>query len=237
MSDNFHNVPDENWHSLPIRRGQRIVRHMLEILKPTKAVICGGFARWLVSPKDSPADYGDIDVFAASVEDFDRVKSALLAAKFETEFENNISIAYKPKRLGWWTGKQRIQLIKPLRQGKVMTWGTLKEILGNFDFTIVRAGVLSETHCLVDKDFSQDETDNLLRMKTIHCPILQVTRLAKYHKKGYRLLASQVVDIFKEWDERKPEIKKALVDTLGKMKGGKASKKEVDDTYRAMAVD
>jgi len=131
-----------------------------------------------------------------------------------------------------------IQIIKPVKEGKIVATGTLTDILENFDFTVVRCGLLSPNSALVDADFEHDEPRRILRLKNIHCPISSTLRCMKYSKKGYWLPPMQAVRLFLDWDLRGLDWKSKLMDFLRQAESGEGlTKKDIDELEAMMRVD
>lgn len=216
LNDNNDN-PDANWKLFPIKRGKRLLRNVLRLLYGTRGMICGGFARWLASPNPSPIPFNDIDIYCQTVADYDRTKAQLLAHGLKVEFETEIATTFQSYRLDWFR-KYPIQLIKPIHEDKLVTYGTLKEVIGNFDFSVIRAGVVSQIEVLADCYFAEDEKNQVLRLQRISCPLAQSIRIAKYHKKGYRVPPNLYLEVLKEWDKLSTTEKKRAADSLEEIK-------------------
>jgi len=95
-----------------------------------------------------------------------------------------------------------VQIIKPIVQGNVKLAGTVEEVLGNFDFTVSRCAIRPDKTVLKDVDFDKDETAKKLSIKAIHCPISEVYQVGKYMKKGYFCPITDILLIFKDWEDR-----------------------------------
>ena len=109
-----------------------------------------------------------------------------------------------------------MQLIKPMEEGVIITKGDVEIILQNFDFTVVRIGLVNQTCALADADFLHDEAKKFLRIKNIHCPISSTYRVMKYNRKGYWPSTGQIVKLFLDWDDRTPEYKSKIIEFLNK---------------------
>jgi len=129
-------------------------------------------------------------------------------------------------------------LIKPIREGKIVASGEMKEILENFDFTVIRCGFTSSQKILVDADFLHDEERKILRLKNIHCPISSTLRCMKYAAKGYWLKPFETLKLFLDWDSRSDEYRNKLVDFLEKSKEGEGlSKEDITELEALMRID
>jgi hypothetical protein len=120
------------------------------------------------------------------------------------------------------------QIIKPVIEGKIVSVGTIEEILDNFDFTIVRAAIISPTEVMVDDDFENDETHGVLRLKNIHCPISSLLRCCKYARKGYFLRPIQALKLFQDWTQRGPDYQQRIVELFIESNKGKKSEENPD---------
>ena len=69
---------------------------------------------------------------------------------------------------------------------------------------------------IADVDFIKDETDGRLRIKSIHCPVNQVYRIAKYIKKGYFCPIVEVLKLFPDWENRGDDYKSKLTELATK---------------------
>lgn len=130
-----------------------------------------------------------------------------------------------------------VQVIKPVLQGAIVTVGEMREILNDFDFTIVRAALLSPTEGLADADFVEDDKAWKLKLKNIHCPISSLMRCIKYSRKGYWLGLTESVKLFMNWNERGEDYQFKLIDLIGKMKGPNGEEPSKEDIEEAGEAD
>jgi hypothetical protein len=175
----------------------------------------GGFVRWMVSPNLDPVPAGDIDIYPNSPDDSvaiqDWIMNNIPLEKVKgNQFmhETDISVNFKPK------SGNKLQVIKPVNQGHIVANGSLEQILENFDFTVCRAGLVSLTEALVDDEFIQDEMKKKLTIKSIHCPIGAIKRIAKYSMKGYYISPAELYKLFNDWDRRSADYKEELRQAL-----------------------
>lgn len=116
--------------------------------------------------------------------------------------------------------------------------GSKEEVLSNFDFTVVRAAILSPNTVLVDADFMHDEENKILRLKNIHCPISSTLRCMKYAAKGYWLPPIQALSLFLDWDNRSDDYRRELAEYLAKANGGEGlTQEEIDHLEELMRID
>lgn len=235
--------------NIPLRRGFYEISELFALCQKAGATICGGYARYCASPKPTAKVLaaGDVDLFPHS-EDASKILLAdLTAMGFEIAHENHVSISMKPTE----ANEEKLahiptpQIIKPVIEGKIVTLGTTQEILENFDFTIVRAAIVSPTEVMVDDDFEDDETHGILRLKNIHCPISSLLRCCKYARKGYFLKPSEALKLFQDWTERGEEYRKRMVELFAESAKGKASdtnpdgmtQQEIDELESLLRID
>ena len=206
-----------------------------------KGILCGGYVRYMCSPRKNPVPASDLDVYAPSKEAFEILYNTFGGKlRLHIKHENNMAITYgqvDDSEHPFFAAPD-IQLIKPVVEGKVVAMGSMEEILSNFDFTVIRAGYNGGQECLVDADFLHDEENLILRIKNIHCPVSTTLRCMKYSAKGYFLLPTQALKLFADWDVRSQEYKEKLVQFLASANDGKGlSKKEVDELEVLMRID
>jgi hypothetical protein len=203
--------------------------------------ICGGYARYICSPNNNPIEPHDLDIFTENKEVYaDTIRILEYFFCLEREKENDISLLFsKPKDFHHpLFALPNIQLIKPKVEGAIVTKGSLQTILENFDFTVVRAGLLNEEEALVDADFMHDEKNKIIRIKNIHCPISSTFRIIKYSKKGYWCPTMQIVKLFVDWDMRPDEYKTEIIEALNIMEmNGELTKEQIDHLEKLMRVD
>jgi hypothetical protein len=235
---------------IPLRRGFIEIQPLFALCQSVGAVICGGYARYCASPRPTakviPAL--DVDLFPHNEAATAKLQDALKAMGFEIRHENHVSITLKiPK------GKKRElghiptpQIIKPVVEGRIVTLGTTEEILENFDFTIVRAAIISPTEIMVDEDFEKDEENGLLRLKNIHCPVSSLLRCCKYARKGYFLRPYEALKLFMDWDRRDNAYRLRMIELFEKsITFGKESEKnpngmtqkEIDELEALLRID
>jgi hypothetical protein len=203
--------------------------------------ICGGFVRTILT-KAKNDTVADIDIYCINDEAYDRIKERLEEDGYVIEKETPMSILYKVL----FKGRFPIQLIKPMDKGHVTTVGELEDILKNFDFTCIRAGIylnieklesgeeIEKYIALVDDDFEEDNKKKILRIKNIHCPIAEIFRVAKYVGKGFYLPAMEAIHILTDWEGRNDDYKIKLLDFLKKEN---PSKEDIDVLETMLHID
>lgn len=227
----------------PLLRGFSEIQLLWELAQRHGSMICGGYARYCASQIQKPIPAGDVDLFPQSDTGHEALVEEIKSIGFKVKHENEISVTFAhldehvdPR----WIVCPTIQVIKPIVQGAIVTVGPMEEILNNFDFTIVRAGIVNPSTVLVDEDFLADDKSMKLQLKNIHCPISSTMRCIKYSKKGYWLGLSESVKLFNDWNERGPEYQAKLLDLIGKMKtpeGEEPNKQDIEELEKLMNID
>lgn len=221
-------------------RGVHEVRVLYRDMKDFGGLVCGGYVRWMCSPADKPVYPGDVDVYFPEEKDFNRAKVLLLSHGLKKKHENDVSFTFtKPGFLSRYRGLPSIQLIKPVEVGRIMSVNKgVEEILKNFDFTVVRAGMVGRRLCRVDADFEHDEKDLRLRLKNIHCPVGSTLRCMKYRGKGYWLPPTETLKLFFDWDSRTDDYKNKLIDFVTKAEAVDGlNKKEIEEMEKMFMID
>jgi hypothetical protein len=204
------------------------------------AFICGGYVRYCASPRRVPEPASDVDVYCKDEETFLHLKEFFKRIDLSVRHENDISLTYTlPKESTHpYFYAPAVQLIKPIREGRVVANGSMVEILENFDFTVIRCGLIDENTAMVDADFLHDEEHKELRLKTIHCPISSTLRCMKYARKGYWLRPFECLRLFLDWESRSEDYRNKLRNFLEKSAiNGEFTKEEVNELEALMRID
>jgi hypothetical protein len=215
----------------------KLVEFYLRNICKTEAFICGGFARVACSPRDNPIPSKDIDIYCLELSHFDEVAKRIEALNYIKVKENDVSHIYR-YALDSRDTMLEINLIKPLQTGHLHTFGDLDTILSNFDFTIARIGTYLQDDIIKargDEEFIDNERDNVLIIKNIHCPIAEVTRIAKYIQKGYKCPLGQILRCFLDWDDRDGEFRRFLVANL--MEKKELTTEDTQELYKRLYID
>lgn len=244
-------VSQEGFVTTKVHRGFTEIQKLFEVITSNNlsAFICGGYVRYMASNAKNPVKASDVDVYSNDEATFKRLYSILHNNfNISVKHENDVAVTFrkvrrKPRQSRTieqhdFYGCPQIQLIKPFKEARIVTNGTMKNILENFDFTVVRAGLLSPTLALVDADFANDEGSWCLRLKNIHCPVSSTLRCCKYAAKGYWLPPQQALKLFMDWDERTPEYRQKLKDFLTLSEAGQGlTKKQIEEFEEMMRID
>ncbi len=236
MSDQPTNVLGQlAWNKVPVYRG--FIPKLFKLTQEAGMLWCGGYVRWMCSPRREPVPSGDLDIFA--VEAGNEEKFVKVLAELGWEVHRTTSNAYTMKRrddlpyLTW----PKIQIIRAFQSGRTLTYGSLENILTNFDFTVIRIGLLDAEKALADPSFLDDETHHRLRWRNIHCPISAVLRYSKYSKKGYYAPPGEVLRLFHDWDDQGDDYKVRLNDLFLRSAAGDMSEKEVNELEELLRID
>lgn len=188
--------------------------------------IAGGYARDVLV---GSSDASDIDIFcheqsieavSIDVNEFEwqgEIIDELRGFGYEItrELPNAIEFKYELPV----TGYVPVQLIKPFRNNWMKTFGSIEDVLGQFDFPVAKvalAFVHDEVRVLWDSEFAADERNKVLHIRHINCPVAVAMRVNKYTSKGYRAGPKEIIKLFKEWDARPDEYKKRLIELAEK---------------------
>lgn len=197
-----------------LRRGFTEIQKVFTLIQGL-GFIAGGYARYCASPKGSPFPTRDLDIFPYREDyGFEELKKKFTDLGFKVHHENDVSYTFSSNHPEGYEECPTIQLIKPNKNGRLLTYGNPEEILSNFDFTVTRAAIISQSEVLVDDDFEQDELQDKLAIKNIHCPVSSLMRANKYSRKGYYLRPVEALKLFRDWDERDADYKQKLIDFL-----------------------
>lgn len=237
-------IPAEGWVQIPCQRGIFEIGPVFDLLDKHGGRIIGGYARYACSTREKPVTAGDLDIFpvGATQEEseavFKALSEALAAAGLKVKHENNVSLSYEVQETGPFRNCPTIQLIKPVLEGAVVTRGTVEEILGSFDFTIVRVALnLDRKTATAWASFDVDEQKKRLRILNIHCPISSLLRVMKYGRKGYYMRPVESLKLFNDWEQRDQGYRARMNElfTTGQM--GNITQQKIDELEKLLRVD
>jgi hypothetical protein len=114
----------------------------------------------------------------------------------------------------------------------------VEEVLGNFDFTIVRVALNPDRKTATAwASFIEDDKKGLLRLLNIHCPISSLLRVCKYARKGYYCRPAEAMKLFADWDARSPDYKSKMFDLFQKRNFGEITKDEIEELEKLLHID
>lgn len=226
---------NEPFVNVPVLRTFIELESLLDWVQSLGGCVLGGIVRWMCSPKREPVPPGDIDIYARDEASFDALR-AYIENTYGAEIyrENPMALSYN--RIEG-SVLPALQLIKPVHEGRVVATGDFEEILRNFDFTVVRIGLVSSTMALADPMFLEDEKTMRLRLRNIHCPISSTARVTKYCRKGYYAPPSELLRLFLDWDDRNEIYKADLIELFMRSETGEITEEEVDRLEALLRID
>ena len=146
-----------NWTKVPIYRG--FIPELYRMTQEAGMQWCGGYPRWMASPRSEPAPASDLDLFPVEKGLEDAFYKQLLELGWELHRETANAYTMKRRKdlpyLTW----PKLQVVRAFQSGRTLTYGPLEDILANFDFTVVRIGVSDAENCLADELFAEDEAN------------------------------------------------------------------------------
>ncbi len=234
----------EGWIQIPCVRGIFEINPVFDLLDKTGGRIIGGYPRFCCSTAQRPVSAGDCDIFPVgatqeeSASIYKRIHAELTSVGLTIKHENNVSITWEAEGKPPYDKCPVIQLIKPIREGAIVTDGTVEDILANFDFTVVRVALNSDRKTATAwASFPEDEKRKLLRILNIHCPISSLLRVMKYARKQYYMRPAEALKLFVDWDGRDDEYRQRMIELFSTSKMGKMSKEEIDELEALLRVD
>lgn len=237
-------VSQEGFTQAKVLRGFTEIKPVYEALLwgvPNMIIVCGGYVRFMCSPNRNPSKPSDLDLYSVDETTFRKLRKQMLEKhQMKIRHENEMALTLGKPELAEhpFAFCPTIQLIKPIQEGAVVARGSIETILENFDFTVIRCGLLSYDTALVDADFMHDEEKKIIRIKNIHCPISSTLRCMKYSKKGYWLPPTQALKLFLNWENRDEEYRLKLIDYLEKTEAGEGlTQEQIDELEKLMRID
>jgi len=217
-----------------VYRGFTAIQHIYPVIYDNGGVILGGYVRYMCSPILKPVEATDLDIYSPTREIYEKLLERFKDKGFEKKSENDLALLYKPfKHEHVMFPCPTVNLIKPMKEGVVVTQGEIETILVNFDFTVVRIGLLTPHIALADADFLHDEAKKFLRIKNIHCPVSTLYRVMKYNRKGYWPSTTETVKVLIDWENRDDDYKLKIIEFLNKED---PTQEEIDTLERMMRV-
>lgn len=170
-----------NFAPTPIMRGEATIAKYWPILDKFGGYIAGGYARWMVSRAEHPAEAGDVDIFVPGGKAAD-LRDAFISIGYEVRMETDNAWSFAPVE-----NEPQLQIIKPNWTG-----ATVCDTLNQFDFSIVQAAILSPENAVVHLSFHSDECAKQLRVIKINDSVRTLLRMMKYARKGYEIRPMEV---------------------------------------------
>ena len=192
-------------------RGQDVIDTVFE-LTGGQGFICGGFARYAMSPAEKPVVPGDIDIYCGTPEIFVAIADRFRdnpnckqrgASEIEVKYDFMIEDGFEKHSYS-------IQLIRPIQIFNMISDGDWIRVLNHFDFTIAMCAILPNGEAFFHQDFLDHEQNKILVINNIHCPISSMKRVIKYTNRGYTITSNQLLKLFKDYEARDPEWKQLV---------------------------
>jgi hypothetical protein len=231
---------------IPIQK--QLPTELKEVLKIIRGLgfIAGSCARYYASNLSDEVKYNDIDIFSYSEKDFDEIifrleknkwirkKESPNAIQFEKEFRKSKPAKSKSKSKSPLIREVHIvEVVKPFKNEWMQTYGKPKDVLEQFDFTVVKAYFLNEKYIYVDEHFVMDNEKRRLVITHINCPLAVAQRVVKYGRKGYNIGIREMMKLFIEWENRPREYRERLLELLKK----DLTDEEFEELERLLRID
>lgn len=175
----YDGLPENFKHFLQLQNAEKA----LMLLAIPGTYICGGAVRayhnWQANADD--AEVRDVDMYFVNRPALD-IAANMLKLSGLTEVANTeraVTFIYGDK--------PAIQLIK-------FVYGTIEEVLNEFDYTIVKAGA-TLTMMVKHTDYGKDLKDRVLHYYGSRLPMASMSRAIKYARYGYKLPAKDMVAV------------------------------------------
>lgn len=209
MTDNqfvLETAADSAWmEERPVRRGFNQVAALYEMLNDgglPRGYIAGSYAVWMAldEPEWKP---NDVDIFAATDEDFSTLEMCLHDAEYLVEYRGEILIKWI--RTDLVKQSHDVQLIRPNPR-----WNRLAlafDILKSFDLSSCRGLLRSPEKVLVDESVGKLNGKILL----VNDPVKTLGRLLKYHRRGVNFPMNELLKVFRAWSAMPIEKQELLL--------------------------
>jgi hypothetical protein len=221
-------MTEENYVTLPIRRGLPEVKVLRQLLTAHNGYIAGGYARYCLSESSAPPKTKDVDVWFKDQADIQPFREELARRGATLIRKIPTSVTYEPPKD--WVGCPEINVITAFT-------GSVYEILKSFDFTVTMAFLGDHNeYGGAHKLFTEHDNAMSLVVNNITCPIGNLKRLLRYANKGYRISAKEMLKYFEAWDNTAPGLKEELEDIVS-LPPGEWSQEERDTYWRLVYID
>ena len=219
------------WISAEINRGLDIIDLVFR-LTSNKGFISGGFARYAISRKDNPEMPGDIDIFTRNMDEFSNIRTAFgNVEKMKRKSESDMEVKYEyTLSSGFHSNVYNIQLIKPLNIARMVSGGSIEDVLENFDFTIaksaIKPGIMGSPTAVCHPDFHVHDLESTLVITNIHCPISSMKRVIKYTQRGFKIDNKELLKLFVDYENRPQDWKNLVHRGINNPQGMSASERQ-----------
>jgi hypothetical protein len=180
-----------NLIKVPIRRGgpgqSKRMFLMFKLLRKYGGYIAGGYARWMVSPRESPVLPEDLDVYGKSSSGI--MSMADMASAYYMNMISSGENLYNSNRI--WTYQDSMGKL-PNIQFIGLQSGAPEYVLETFDLGICQAAVTPEGG-FVGEGFMEEERNLEIKVKNISPSMHE--RIFKYINKGYMISPEEIVRV------------------------------------------
>lgn len=185
------------------------LRDILDLVG-NKVFVAGGAARYIAYMNDvldeEPPEPGDIDLFRYFEDDYPPHIGVLLNTKLGYRSSSRTPHSTEFRKEGYF----KVQIINPHANAHIKMWGSVGEVLDQFDFRMNQFAVHKEgaEYILTYSSAAIEDTEKK-QIVLHHCnnPIAMCHRAAKYVAKGYHIAPTQWLKIFEGWDNFDQEWK------------------------------
>lgn len=185
-----------HWVRCPVRRGFDEVRPVFEAAEG-HGWIAGSYAAFMAA--DNPIPPNDIDVFARSTWDAERIARRLSRSRFDMD-ENATAFSIHRRKPAL-----SIQVVKPAPGWSNFPW----DIINNFDLDVCRALLLTPTRIIADENVGRREA----KVLRVNNPLRSLKRVLKYHVRGVEFNDHELLKLFRAWEELSPDRREAMLET------------------------
>lgn len=160
-------------YPVEIKRKQYLIKRIFDEVLQGDGYIAGGFARFVCSTQQFPAEYADIDLWTDTPEKLGRIISRITALAGEPTKSTPVSIRWDlfGEHLNVVIG----HLYEPFTQ------------IQRFDVTVTQFAILNQITAVATYEAMDHENEKLFVYNNIDDPIRELKRMMKYAKKGYRI--------------------------------------------------
>jgi len=206
---------------IKVQRGFGEIEEVYDIATEHRAVIAGGYARYMCSTAPEVVPAGDVDLFPRENCDVYGLLNTLNKQGYKHTRDGRTAWSLMN------VAGTKVQVIKPVEIGKIKTFGTVEEILSFFDFTVVSVAITSPTTAMADTDFVYHEFCHELHLRTVNSPIACIARVNKYAARGYWFPPTEALRLFQLWDTYSADYRKAMTEFLQNREGW--TQEEIDE--------
>jgi len=181
-----------------------------------KGFIAGGAARHIAYLNEvlrpEPPYPRDIDIFRYTKDDkYPYIGHKLAEAGWRGGSRTLHSYEYRQ------LNRLKVQVINPHANSYIKMWGSIAEVLSQFDYTINLFAVeyVGGQYILhYTEQAIEDNVNKKLHVQHCNSPVAMATRASKYAAKGYKMSPAEWLGIFQGWDDFDPLYKERVATLL-----------------------